>query len=141
MLAEFFFFFSRVSSFARIEELPLEQWSHNTVRNALKELLRETNQSTLAKECPLSQVAPLGSASKASVVPRSDPIWLPNGISKLFCLLRFGFGGTAALCDCLSASVVRRHVTAAMRVYPRKNNTKVGRRSGERAVDRKHLAI
>nr|XP_046238359.1 DNA-binding protein SATB2-like [Scatophagus argus] len=42
-------------SFARLEELPSEQWSHTTVRNALKELLRETNQSTLAKECPLSQ--------------------------------------------------------------------------------------
>ncbi|KAM9835826.1 DNA-binding protein SATB2-like [Aulostomus maculatus] len=42
-------------SFARLEELPSEQWSHATVRNALKELLRETNQSALAKECPLSQ--------------------------------------------------------------------------------------
>ncbi|XP_035533937.1 DNA-binding protein SATB2-like [Morone saxatilis] len=42
-------------SFARLEELPSEQWTHATVRNALKELLRETNQSTLAKECPLSQ--------------------------------------------------------------------------------------
>ncbi|KAM3585244.1 uncharacterized protein V6R79_011717 [Siganus canaliculatus] len=42
-------------SFARLEELPSEQWTHTTVRNALKELLRETNQSTLAKECPLSQ--------------------------------------------------------------------------------------
>ncbi len=44
-------------SFARLEELPSEQWSHATVRNALKELLRETNQSALAKECPLSQVS------------------------------------------------------------------------------------
>lgn len=55
-------------SFSRLEELPSEQWSHNTVRNALKELLRETNQSTLAKECPLSQVGsllrPLGEARK-----------------------------------------------------------------------------
>ncbi|CAG06608.1 unnamed protein product, partial [Tetraodon nigroviridis] len=42
-------------SFGRLEELPSEQWSHSTVRNALKELLRDTNQSTLAKECPLSQ--------------------------------------------------------------------------------------
>ncbi|XP_026158056.1 DNA-binding protein SATB2-like isoform X2 [Mastacembelus armatus] len=42
-------------SFARLEELPSEQWTHATVRTALKELLRETNQSTLAKECPLSQ--------------------------------------------------------------------------------------
>ncbi|KAI3366272.1 hypothetical protein L3Q82_009743, partial [Scortum barcoo] len=42
-------------SFARLEELPSEQWTHATVRNALKELLRESNQSTLAKECPLSQ--------------------------------------------------------------------------------------
>ena len=44
-------------SFARLEELPSEQWTHATVRNALKELLRETNQSALAKECPLSQVS------------------------------------------------------------------------------------
>ncbi|XP_013875481.1 DNA-binding protein SATB2 isoform X1 [Austrofundulus limnaeus] len=42
-------------SFSRLEELPSDQWSHATVRNALKELLRETNQSALAKECPLSQ--------------------------------------------------------------------------------------
>ncbi|KAM8904272.1 DNA-binding protein SATB2-like isoform 2-T4 [Spinachia spinachia] len=42
-------------SFARLAELPSEQWSHATVRSALRELLRETNQSALAKECPLSQ--------------------------------------------------------------------------------------
>lgn len=48
--------FFPICSFVRLEELPSEQWSHSTVRNALKELLRETNQSTLAKECPLSQV-------------------------------------------------------------------------------------
>ncbi|XP_041835283.1 DNA-binding protein SATB2-like isoform X2 [Melanotaenia boesemani] len=42
-------------SFAHLEELPSEQWTHATVRNALKELLRDTNQSALAKECPLSQ--------------------------------------------------------------------------------------
>ena len=39
-----------------MEDLPSEQWNHATVRNALKELLKEMNQSTLAKECPLSQV-------------------------------------------------------------------------------------
>ncbi|XP_062417521.1 DNA-binding protein SATB2-like [Pungitius pungitius] len=42
-------------SFARLAELPSEQWTHATVRSALRELLRETNQSALAKECPLSQ--------------------------------------------------------------------------------------
>ncbi|KAM9328651.1 DNA-binding protein SATB2-like [Pholidichthys leucotaenia] len=42
-------------SFTRLEELPSEQWTHATVRDALKDLLKETNQSTLAKECPLSQ--------------------------------------------------------------------------------------
>uniref|UniRef100_A0A3B5MTV8 DNA-binding protein SATB n=1 Tax=Xiphophorus couchianus TaxID=32473 RepID=A0A3B5MTV8_9TELE len=42
-------------SFSRLEDLPSEQWTHATVRNALKELLRETNQSTVAKESPLSQ--------------------------------------------------------------------------------------
>ncbi|RVE75472.1 hypothetical protein OJAV_G00016900 [Oryzias javanicus] len=44
-----------LQSFARLEDLPSEQWTHATVRNALKELLRESNQSALAKECPLSQ--------------------------------------------------------------------------------------
>ncbi|XP_068603243.1 DNA-binding protein SATB1a [Brachionichthys hirsutus] len=48
---ELFFF----SSCPNLEDLPAEQWSHSTVRNALKELLRDMNQSTLAKECPLSQ--------------------------------------------------------------------------------------
>ncbi|KAI4831811.1 hypothetical protein KUCAC02_001332, partial [Chaenocephalus aceratus] len=42
-------------SYARLEDLPSEQWSHATVRSALKELLRESNQSALSKECPLSQ--------------------------------------------------------------------------------------
>ncbi|KAA0715661.1 DNA-binding protein SATB2 [Triplophysa tibetana] len=45
----------RLQSFAKLEDLPSEQWNHATVRNALKELLKEMNQSTLAKECPLSQ--------------------------------------------------------------------------------------
>ena len=44
------------SSCSKLEDLPAEQWNHATVRNALKELLKEMNQSTLAKECPLSQV-------------------------------------------------------------------------------------
>lgn len=43
-------------SFAQFEALPSKQWTHSTVRDALKELLREANQSMLAKECPLSQV-------------------------------------------------------------------------------------
>uniref|UniRef100_A0A8D3AZG7 DNA-binding protein SATB n=1 Tax=Scophthalmus maximus TaxID=52904 RepID=A0A8D3AZG7_SCOMX len=45
----------QLQSFSRLEDLPCEQWNHATVRNALKELLKEMNQSTLAKECPLSQ--------------------------------------------------------------------------------------
>ncbi|CAM9304556.1 unnamed protein product, partial [Lampetra planeri] len=44
----------------KLEDLPAEQWSHSTVRNALKELLRDMNQSSLAKECPLSQPYKLG---------------------------------------------------------------------------------
>lgn len=40
----------------KLEDLPPEQWTHSTVRNALKELLKDMNQSSLAKECPLSQV-------------------------------------------------------------------------------------
>ncbi|XP_061841413.1 DNA-binding protein SATB2-like [Nerophis lumbriciformis] len=42
-------------SFARLEELPSEQWTHATVRKALRELLGENDQSALTKECPLSQ--------------------------------------------------------------------------------------
>ncbi|XP_075036179.1 DNA-binding protein SATB2 isoform X3 [Mixophyes fleayi] len=42
-------------SCSKLEDLPAEQWNHATVRNALRMLLKEMNQSTLAKECPLSQ--------------------------------------------------------------------------------------
>ncbi|XP_023683348.1 DNA-binding protein SATB2-like isoform X1 [Paramormyrops kingsleyae] len=45
----------QLQSFSKLEDLPSEQWNHATVRNALKELLKEMNQSSLAKECPLSQ--------------------------------------------------------------------------------------
>lgn len=54
-------------SFGRLEELPSELWSPSTVQNALKELLRETNQSTLAKECPLSQVTAPNADARNSV--------------------------------------------------------------------------
>ncbi|MEE6489990.1 hypothetical protein FKM82_015757 [Ascaphus truei] len=43
------------SSCSKLEDLPAEHWNHATVRNALRELLKQMNQSTLAKECPLSQ--------------------------------------------------------------------------------------
>jgi hypothetical protein len=45
----------QLQSCSKLEDLPAEQWTHATVRNALKELLKDMNQSTLAKECPLSQ--------------------------------------------------------------------------------------
>ncbi|XP_056336265.1 DNA-binding protein SATB1a isoform X1 [Danio aesculapii] len=45
----------KLHSVSKLEDLPAEQWTHSTVRNALKDLLKEMNQSTLAKECPLSQ--------------------------------------------------------------------------------------
>nr|XP_056717345.1 DNA-binding protein SATB2 isoform X2 [Euleptes europaea] len=45
----------QLQSCSKLEDLPAEQWNHATVRNALKELLKAMNQSTLAKECPLSQ--------------------------------------------------------------------------------------
>lgn len=54
------FILALFSSCSKLEDLPAEQWNHATVRNALKELLKEMNQSTLAKECPLSQVSILG---------------------------------------------------------------------------------
>lgn len=56
-------------SFSKLEDLPCEQWNHATVRNALKELLKEMNQSTLAKECPLSQVTYLPIATQQHIVP------------------------------------------------------------------------
>ncbi|KAF7238274.1 DNA-binding protein SATB1 [Varanus komodoensis] len=46
----------QLHSCPKLEDLPPEQWSHTTVRNALKDLLKDMNQSSLAKECPLSQV-------------------------------------------------------------------------------------
>ncbi|XP_029694657.1 SATB homeobox 1b isoform X3 [Takifugu rubripes] len=45
----------QLHSCPKLEDLPPEQWNHSTVRNALKELLKDMNQSSLAKECPLSQ--------------------------------------------------------------------------------------
>lgn len=45
----------QLHSCPKLEDLPPEQWTHTTVRNALKDLLKDMNQSTLAKECPLSQ--------------------------------------------------------------------------------------
>lgn len=50
------YFCVSLCSCPKLEDLPPEQWSHSTVRNALKELLKDMNQSSLAKECPLSQV-------------------------------------------------------------------------------------
>ncbi|XP_061615712.1 LOW QUALITY PROTEIN: DNA-binding protein SATB1a [Phyllopteryx taeniolatus] len=45
----------QLQSCPKLEDLPAEQWTHSTVRNSLKELLKDMNQSSLAKECPLSQ--------------------------------------------------------------------------------------
>ncbi|XP_051520647.1 DNA-binding protein SATB1-like [Myxocyprinus asiaticus] len=45
----------KLNSVSKLEDLPAEQWTHSILRNALKELLKEMNQSALAKECPLSQ--------------------------------------------------------------------------------------
>uniref|UniRef100_A0A673GW07 DNA-binding protein SATB n=1 Tax=Sinocyclocheilus rhinocerous TaxID=307959 RepID=A0A673GW07_9TELE len=52
-------------NFAKLEDLPSEHWNHATVRNALKELLKEMNQSILVKECPLSQsmISSIGNSS------------------------------------------------------------------------------
>ncbi|XP_077576981.1 DNA-binding protein SATB2-like [Stigmatopora nigra] len=46
----------QLHSFAKLEELPTDQWTHATVRKALKELLRKSNGNSLPKDCPLSQV-------------------------------------------------------------------------------------
>uniref|UniRef100_A0AAZ3R6R6 Uncharacterized protein n=1 Tax=Oncorhynchus tshawytscha TaxID=74940 RepID=A0AAZ3R6R6_ONCTS len=63
----------QLTSCPRLEELPPEQWSHSTVRNALKELLRDMNQSSLAKECPLSQGVSggIGYAKYISISPHT----------------------------------------------------------------------
>ncbi|XP_072295801.1 DNA-binding protein SATB2-like isoform X2 [Eucyclogobius newberryi] len=42
-------------SYSHLEDFPSEQWTHATVRNALQELIRESSQTALVKECPLSQ--------------------------------------------------------------------------------------
>ncbi|TWW79971.1 DNA-binding protein SATB1 [Takifugu flavidus] len=52
----------QLHSCPKLEDLPPEQWNHSTVRNALKELLKDMNQSSLAKECPLSQTASVPAA-------------------------------------------------------------------------------
>ncbi|XP_036947178.1 DNA-binding protein SATB2-like isoform X7 [Acanthopagrus latus] len=60
-------------SFAQLEELPSKQWTLSTVRDALKELLREANHSMLAKECPLSQsmISSIVTSSNCANVPIS----------------------------------------------------------------------
>ncbi|XP_036947175.1 DNA-binding protein SATB2-like isoform X4 [Acanthopagrus latus] len=59
--------------FAQLEELPSKQWTLSTVRDALKELLREANHSMLAKECPLSQsmISSIVTSSNCANVPIS----------------------------------------------------------------------
>uniref|UniRef100_A0A673GKM9 SATB homeobox 1a n=1 Tax=Sinocyclocheilus rhinocerous TaxID=307959 RepID=A0A673GKM9_9TELE len=63
----------QLHSCPKLEDLPPEQWTHSTVRNALKELLKDMNQSSLAKECPLSQVLePSTSSCQDSKCPFSN---------------------------------------------------------------------
>uniref|UniRef100_A0A3Q1GT19 SATB homeobox 1a n=1 Tax=Acanthochromis polyacanthus TaxID=80966 RepID=A0A3Q1GT19_9TELE len=69
----------QLHSCPKLEDLPAEQWSHSTVRNALKELLKDMNQSTLAKECPLSQVED----THIDVKIRYKPILPPPSLSLL----------------------------------------------------------
>ncbi|XP_015247970.1 PREDICTED: DNA-binding protein SATB2-like, partial [Cyprinodon variegatus] len=64
----------QLQSFAKLEDLPCEQWNHATVRNALKELLKEMNQSTLAKECPLSQCRAAAKRQQQKVYPLAQVI-------------------------------------------------------------------
>lgn len=80
----FFFFFY---SFSRLEELPSEQWTHATVRNALKELLRENNPIALVKECPLSQVLHIASATKVIISQRHTLLLLVFFWLQLFVLV------------------------------------------------------
>lgn len=75
-------FFS-LHSCPKLEDLPPEQWSHSTVRNALKELLKDMNQSSLAKECPLSQVLKPSllipkNLNLKRLAPKPFPLLLPN---------------------------------------------------------------
>ena len=57
----------------KLEDLPPEQWTHSTVRNALKELLKDMNQSSLAKECPLSQVLEPSTTPSPLLAPVPPP--------------------------------------------------------------------
>ncbi|XP_029445134.1 DNA-binding protein SATB1 isoform X4 [Rhinatrema bivittatum] len=66
----------QLHSCPKLEDLPPEQWSHTTVRNALKDLLKDMNQSSLAKECPLSQLC-----SNLWYGPKS--IWKKSMISSI----------------------------------------------------------
>ncbi|KAJ8352844.1 hypothetical protein SKAU_G00243200 [Synaphobranchus kaupii] len=66
----------QLQSFAKLEDLPSELWNHATVRNALKELLKEMNQSTLAKECPPlpGTVDPINPPSPRYSRPHQPPL-------------------------------------------------------------------
>lgn len=44
------------NSCPKLEDLPPRQWSHTTVRNALKRLAEGHESELLGEECPLSQV-------------------------------------------------------------------------------------
>ncbi|KAL4646871.1 DNA-binding protein SATB1-like isoform X3 [Arapaima gigas] len=68
----------QLHSCPKLEDLPPEQWTHSTVRNALKELLKDMNQSSLAKECPLSQVL----EPFIPTHPRAPPCALPRSFLK-----------------------------------------------------------
>ncbi|PIO37791.1 hypothetical protein AB205_0184120 [Aquarana catesbeiana] len=76
----------QLHSCPKLEDLPPEQWSHITVRNALKDLLKDMNQSSLAKECPLSQVSALNSIEKQYCYAVKRPITGMTSIIVL-CLL------------------------------------------------------
>ncbi|KAK5599172.1 hypothetical protein CRENBAI_024912 [Crenichthys baileyi] len=68
-----------LNSCPKLEDLPPEQWSHSTVRNALKELLKDMNQSSLAKECPLSQnISVLFEVSLSSQLSSQSTGWSPG---------------------------------------------------------------
>lgn len=86
-------------SFSKLEDLPCEQWNHATVRNALKELLKEMNQSTLAKECPLSQVTHLPVATQHHI----------QGARGMFvcicCVHVYGCVSIPCGCCCMSVSI------------------------------------
>ncbi|KAK5599303.1 hypothetical protein CRENBAI_023122 [Crenichthys baileyi] len=78
----------QLNSCPKLQDLPAEQWSISNVRNALKELLKDMNQSSLAKECPLSQSADITHTQQpiqGNTVDQNSNFLFPHGAVANIC--------------------------------------------------------